>query len=1210
MKKLISESVSFTILSACGIEISDHEFSFDYINQFVSIKTLSVLGTKINDSARGVLAEIGKTVRIYDKLREKEQEKEISKKELANAPQPRYNALKRESLQEGNSKDKDNIEGGKQNGPGIRTDGRLSDSEAESKSGTGGNGNEIRTSEGQISEGEIRWGENSNVSGRNVESTSSRDSGTGKREDGSPDIPDGGERRSKRTAQSTGSDALGEEDEQHPEPGGGSRTERTDLQPTNFVKPEESYTQLSLFPSAEEQRGSITAAEASKKYTMPAAFYLPETDLEVIIRSGGGQKDSRKRIYAKYTEGKSTDEIIAFLKKEYGQVGKGFELHGHPISVWFDENGMTAGYGMQAAESVVTTLSWDQIEKYIHAMITYGLYMDANEAALVDKTERKRVSYQIGYFLRDWIDDVPEELNSIEKIETLLSTHEGREQLENFFEDVDTQISYGELKPKSVKSPEYLLSEIADLDREGIHFPLRDTVDVRQEDFITQDEIDYAICIGSGFANGKFRIYDYFMDLHNQKENAAFLKKEYGIGDQSGALPDNSSSNSEHDAKGILLEKGSHNYKNLFLYTKMRNVAGIPQTEAQKSSDMFAKCQYMDELTGGKGITFATGTPISNSMTELYTNMRYLQYGTLKRLGMTQFDSWAASFGETQTAIELAPEGVGYRTKRRFSRFFNLPELISVFKEAADIKTADMLNLPVPEAQYENVVLKPSEYQKEMVASLANRAEAVRNQLVSPYQDNMLRITNDGRKLALDQRLINEMLPADENSKVAVCAEKSYHIWEETTSERSTQLIFCDLSTPRKNRDESFSVYDELKSLLMKKGVPEDEIAFIHDANTDQKKAELFAKVRSGQVRFLIGSTSKMGAGTNVQDRLIALHHLDVPWRPSDIEQQEGRILRQGNRNRKVKIFRYVTEGTFDAYSWQLIENKQKFISQIMTSKSPVRSCEDVDESALSYAEVKALATGNPYIKEKMDLDIQVSRLRLLKANYTSQKYRMEDNIVQHYPRQIVMVKELIEKLEQDIALYEQNAATSKDKFHMQIGSGVYDTRKDAGNAIIKLCQTDADETAKIGTYLGFSMNIKFDSFNRKFVLRLNGTMNHPVEIGSDPVGNIIRLDNVLKAMPDKLTEAKARLENLTRQLESANIEVTKPFPQEEELAEKLNRLAELNALLNMDEKGTDALILEDDEQPVIVNSDMAVTPITSVKTTPMPKKKVAGLCL
>ena len=459
-------------------------------------------------------------------------------------------------MQEGNSKDKDNIEGGKQNGPGIRTDGRLSDSETESKSGTGGNGNEIRTSEGQISEGEIRWGENSNVSGRNAESTSSRDSGTGKREDGSPDIPDGGERRSKRTAQSTGSDALGEEDEQHPEPGGGSRTERTDLQPTNFVKPEESYTQLSLFPSAEEQRGSITAAEASKKYTMPAAFYLPETDLEVIIRSGGGQKDSRKRIYAKYTEGKSTDEIIAFLKKEYSQVGKGFELHGHPISVWFDENGMTAGYGMQAAESVVTTLSWDQIEKYIHAMITYGLYMDANEAALVDKTEMERVSYQIGYFLRDWIDDVPEELNSIEKIETLLFTHEGREQLESFLEDVDARISYGELKPKTVKSPGYLLSEIADFDRERIHFPLHDTVDVRQEDSShrTKSTMPFALEVVLQMEN--FESTNISWTCIPERK-CRLLKKEYGIGGQSGALPGNSSSNSEHDAKGILLEKGS-----------------------------------------------------------------------------------------------------------------------------------------------------------------------------------------------------------------------------------------------------------------------------------------------------------------------------------------------------------------------------------------------------------------------------------------------------------------------------------------------------------------------------------------------------------------------------------------------------------------------------------------------------------------------------
>ncbi|MBP7941927.1 MAG: DEAD/DEAH box helicase family protein [Phocaeicola sp.] len=440
----------------------------------------------------------------------------------------------------------------------------------------------------------------------------------------------------------------------------------------------------------------------------------------------------------------------------------------------------------------------------------------------------------------------------------------------------------------------------------------------------------------------------------------------------------------------------SHSYKNLFLYTKMRNVAGIAQTEAQKSSDMFAKCQYLDELTGGKGITFATGTPISNSMTELYTNMRYLQYGTLQKLGLGHFDSWAASFGETQTAIELAPEGTGYRAKTRFAKFFNLPELISLFKESADIQTPDMLKLPVPEAEYENVVLKPSDYQKDMVTSLADRAEAVRNRMVQPNEDNMLKITNDGRKLALDQRLINDMLPDNDCSKASSCVDKAYEIWDKTKEQKSAQLIFCDLSTPK--NDGTFNVYEDIRNKLVTKGVPENEVAFIHEANTEVRKAELFAKVRSGQVRFLLGSTAKMGAGTNVQDKLIALHHMDVPWRPSDIEQQEGRILRQGNSNSKVNIFRYVTEGTFDSYSWQLIENKQKFIGQIMTSKSPVRSCEDIDESALSYAEVKALATGNPYIKEKMDLDIQVSKLKLLKANHTSQKYRLEDNIAKHYP--------------------------------------------------------------------------------------------------------------------------------------------------------------------------------------------------------------------
>ena len=623
----------------------------------------------------------------------------------------------------------------------------------------------------------------------------------------------------------------------------------------------------------------------------------------------------------------------------------------------------------------------------------------------------------------------------------------------------------------------------------------------------------------------------------------------------------------------------SHNYKNLFLYTKMRNVAGIAQTEAQKSSDMFAKCQYMDELTGGKGITFATGTPISNSMTELYTNMRYLQYNTLQRLGLGHFDSWAASFGETQTAIELAPEGTGYRAKTRFAKFFNLPELIALFKESADIQTPDMLKLPVPEADYENIVLKPSEYQKDMVQSLADRAEAVRDRKVQPNIDNMLKITNDGRKLALDQRLINDMLPDEENSKATTCVEKAFEIWEQTKEQKSAQLIFCDLSTPK--GDGTFNVYEDIRDKLMAKGVPENEIAFIHDANTETRKAELFAKVRSGQVRFLLGSTAKMGAGTNVQDRLIALHHLDVPWRPSDIEQQEGRILRQGNMNDKVKIFRYVTEGTFDSYSWQLIENKQKFIGQIMTSKSPVRSCEDIDEAALTYAEVKALATGNPYIKEKMDLDIQVSKLKLLKANHTSQKYRLEDNIVKHYPAQIATMKERLAGYRADIQTYQQNKFPDKDTFSMKIGNRVYTEKKEAGAALIDMCRSakQPNMAVTIGEYQGFKMSVSFDSFFSKFTVNLKGSISHEVEIGADPLGNLQRLSNALEGMDKRMEEVAQKLENVEHQLETAKVEVTKPFPQEAELAEKLERLTELNALLNMDEKGGDGIDMDDEPE-------------------------------
>ena len=642
----------------------------------------------------------------------------------------------------------------------------------------------------------------------------------------------------------------------------------------------------------------------------------------------------------------------------------------------------------------------------------------------------------------------------------------------------------------------------------------------------------------------------------------------------------------------------SHGYKNLFLYTKMRNVAGIAQTEAQKSSDMFAKCQYLDEITGGKGVTFATGTPISNSMTELYTNMRYLQYDTLQKLGLGHFDAWAASFGETQTAIELAPEGTGYRAKTRFAKFFNLPELISLFKESADIQTPDMLKLPVPEAEYENVVLKPSEFQKETVASLAERAESVRDGKVDSTVDNMLRITNDGRKLALDQRLINDMLPDDENSKAATCVDKAFEIWQDTKEQKSTQLIFCDLSTPK--GDGTFNVYEDIRDKLIEKGVPPEEIAFIHQANTELRKAELFAKVRSGQVRFLLGSTAKMGAGTNVQDRLVALHHLDVPWRPSDIEQQEGRILRQGNQNDKVKIFRYVTEGTFDSYSWQLIENKQKFIGQIMTSKSPVRSCEDVDEAALSYAEVKALATGNPYIKEKMDLDIQVSKLKLMKANHTSQKYRLEDNITKNYPQQIAIFKERINGFTVDMQKYEQNKPLDKEQFSMTIGGKAYTDKKEAGTAIIAMCKEikGINASADVGEYLGFKLNVTFDSFNNKFVMNVKGAMSHPMEVGTDPLGNITRINNALEAMPAQLEEAQTKLSNVEHQLETAKAEVNKPFAQEAELSEKLDRLTALNALLNMDEKGNDAIGMDEEGQEAEPERKLADRPAerTSLK--------------
>ena len=622
----------------------------------------------------------------------------------------------------------------------------------------------------------------------------------------------------------------------------------------------------------------------------------------------------------------------------------------------------------------------------------------------------------------------------------------------------------------------------------------------------------------------------------------------------------------------------SHFYKNMFLYTKMRNIAGIAQTDAQKSSDMFAKCQYLDEITGGKGVTFATGTPVSNSMVELYTIMRYLQYDTLQKLHLGHFDSWAASFGETVTAIELSPEGTGYRAKTRFARFFNLPELISLFKESADVQTADMLNLPVPEAEYINEVLKPSETQQEMVSSFADRAERVRNGNVDPRTDNMLKITNDGRKLALDQRLINDLLPDEPESKVNLCVENAYQVWEESTPDKSTQLIFCDLSTPK--ADGTFNVYDDVREKLVAKGIPREEIAFIHEANTETKKAELFAKVRSGQVRILLGSTPKLGAGTNIQDRLIALHHLDCPWKPSDLEQQEGRILRQGNRNQKVKIFRYVTENTFDSYMWQILENKQKFISQIMTSKSPVRACDDVDDTALTYAEIKALATGNPYIKEKMDLDIQVSKLKLMRANHTSQIYSLESDIARRYPAEITAAKERIAGLKADLAVAKPLLEQDKEKFYITVEDRVYTDRKEAGSAILAACAAMkiAKTEGQIADLGGFAISSRFDAFAQTFKLTIKRQSSYTIELGSDPAGNIQRILNALASIEKTLPQVERRLETLQQQLAEAKEEVQRPFPQEAELNEKSARLAELNALLDMDEKGDDAALGMDEE--------------------------------
>ena len=622
----------------------------------------------------------------------------------------------------------------------------------------------------------------------------------------------------------------------------------------------------------------------------------------------------------------------------------------------------------------------------------------------------------------------------------------------------------------------------------------------------------------------------------------------------------------------------SHYYKNLYLYTKMRNVGGIAQTEAQKSSDLFMKCRYLDEITGGRGTVFATGTPISNSMVELYTIQRYLQYNTLVKNGLQHFDAWASTFGETITAVELTPEGTGYRAKTRFAKFYNLPELMAMFKEIADIKTADMLNLPVPEAKYHNIAVKPSEMQKEMVASLAERAEQVRGGGVDSSVDNMLKITNDGRKLALDQRMLNDMLPDFEGSKINACVDNIYRIWKENADKKSAQLVFCDLSTPK--NDGTFSVYNDIRKKLIERGIPESEVKFIHEADTDMKKKELFQKTRKGEVRVLLGSTQKMGAGTNVQDKLIALHDVDCPWRPSDLEQRSGRIVRQGNENPQVEIYRYVTEQTFDAYLYQLVEGKQKFASQIMTSKSPVRSAEDIDETALSYAEIKMLATGNPYIKEKMDLDIQVQKLKMLKSNFLSEKYGLEDKVIKFYPQQIAYLKSRVEGLTKDVETAKLHPKPIDEQPLGMMVSGVsYSEKAEAGQAIINACKSmNSPDAIPLGEYRGFQMELYFDTVQRNYVVKLKGETSRDVPLGDDSHGNIVRIDNGIERFEETLADTKNSLENTEKQFETAKQEIEKPFAKEEELRAKTARLDELNILLNMDKKENEIVGGEPDE--------------------------------
>ena len=891
--------------------------------------------------------------------------------------------------------------------------------------------------------------------------------------------------------------------------------------------------------SSDAVRSITEEPAAAESEASPSAFSMPEFPAELLpslLKADTTSRASNADILSFFSKTPLLIDRLRYIRESYKVVFTELLLEDDTrVGFYKESNGLLVWQGSYLTRSAESHLSWHSVTAAISALV------DNHELiAAIDPKKAVNQDEQLSF-------DLPENASRGDEVGAL---------------EVDDIYSEEEQDEKiKAALPTYHYKEPQPDD--GSH--------------ITEDDVNVIITRGSVFEGGKYRIYNHFQQKKTEKETVAFLKKEYGIGGFSWTFADGGSGFVNFDGKGFSI---LYDFKDDLRYEKKL---------------MLMKCMYLDEVTGGHGIVFATGTPISNSMTEMYVMMRYLQRGLLEKEGLLNFDSWASTFGESITAIELNPTGTGYRTKTRFARFYNLPELMSLFKMSADIQTADMLHLPVPElvgGKPTNVVLQPSEVQKRMVKGLADRAEKVRSGKVQPTEDNMLRITNDGRKLALDQRLMNPLLPDDPGSKANACVDKVYEIWEKTKAQRSTQMIFCDLSTPK---EDGFDVYNDVRDKLVAKGIPKEEVQFIHDADTETKKAELFGKVRNGTVRVLMGSTQKMGAGTNVQTRLIALHHLDCPWRPADIAQRNGRMVRQGNLNKEVSIFIYVTEATFDSYSWQLVENKQKFISQIMTSKSPARSCEDLDEAALTYAEVKALAAGNPMIKEKMDLDIQVARLRTLKAAYTSQHYRLEDAIAVAFPRQIKGTEHRIRAFEQDIQTAKEHQSYDADKkliFSIELDGKTYDKREDAGKALLGLvgAAVRATKPVPVGHYAGFEITVEYKPLEKVFHAHLVGEATHTTELGNDAAGNMIRFQNVVSALPQDLNRLHGSLEQLTKQLANAEEELKQPFLQEQELSDKSARLAELDALLNV---GNDAPIiegeaeeLEEEPEDALIQSD------------------------